>query len=179
MRFQGSTHLLILVGGNPEFPYTKFQHIIEGLGLTLNSEKTRLVEAERGFDFLGFRFVRQYSQWRKKRVTRWFPSPKSEMRIREKILNLTNNRARSLMTPEDAKEMLIPVLRGWGNYFAHSLASNVFTGVWDYAQCRLMYMYCHQHNRPRTWKNRDIPDDLSIMDTKPHTFLGKRHNTMS
>ena len=171
--------ILILVGGNPEFPYTKFQNIIEDLGLTLNSEKTCLVEAERGFDFLGFRFVRQYSQWRKKRVTRWFPSPKSEMRIREKILNLTNNRARSLMTPEDAKEMLIPVLRGWGNYFAHSLASNVFTGVWDYAQCRLMYMYCHQHNRPRTWKNRDIPDDLSIMDTKPHTFLGKRHNTMS
>ena len=171
--------ILILVGGNPEFPYIKFQNIIEGLGLTLNSEKTRLVEAERGFDFLGFRFVRQYSQWRKKRVTRWFPSPKSETRIREKILNLTNNRARSLMTPEDAKELLIPVLRGWGNYFAHSLASNVFTGVWDYAQCRLMYMYCHQHNKPRTWKNRDIPDDLSIMDTKPHTFLGKRHNTMS
>ena len=171
--------ILILVGGNPEFPYIKFQNIIEDLGLTLNSEKTRLVEAERGFDFLGFRFVRQYSQWRKKRVTRWFPSPKSEMRIREKILNLTNNRARSLMTPEDAKEMLTPVLRGWGNYFAHSLASNIFTGVWDYAQCRLMYMYCHQHNKPRTWKNRDIPDDLSIMDTKPHTFLGKRHNTMS
>ena len=132
--------ILILVGGNPEFPYIKFQNIIEDLGLTLNSEKTRLVEAERGFDFLGFRFVRQYSQWRKKRVTRWFPSPKSEKRIREKILNLTNNRARSLMTPEDAKEMLIPVLRGWGNYFAHSLASNVFTGVWDYAQCRLMYV---------------------------------------
>ena len=48
-----------------------------------------------------------------------------------------------------------------------------------HTQCRLMYMYCHQHNKPRTWKNRDIPDDLSIMDTKPHTFLGKRHNTIS
>ena len=170
---------LILLTGNPAVAKKKLDEIMEDLDLTMNTEKTRIVRAEEGFDFLGFRFVRQYSQWRKKRVTRWFPSPKSEMRIREKILNLTNNRARSLMTPEDAKEMLTPVLRGWGNYFAHSLASNIFTGVWDYAQCRLMYMYCHQHNKPRTWKNRDIPDDLSIMDTKPHTFLGKRHNTMS
>jgi Retron-type reverse transcriptase len=53
--------LLILVGGNPEFPYTKLQNIIEGLGLALNTEKTRIVEAEEGFEFLGFRFVRQYS----------------------------------------------------------------------------------------------------------------------
>jgi len=171
--------IIILVGDNPTFPYKKLETILEDLGLTLSPEKTRLVEAEEGFDFLGFRFVRQYSRRRKKRVTRWFPSPKSEKRIREKILNLTGSNARSLMEPEEAKEILIPVLRGWGNYFAHSLASNIFNGVWDYAQCRLMYMYCHQHNKPRTWKNRDIPKSLNIMDTKPHTFLGKRHNTMS
>ncbi len=170
---------LILMTGNPAVAKKKLDEIMENIGLTMNTEKTRIVRAEEGFDFLGFRFVRQYSQWRKKRVTRWFPSPKSEKRIREKILNLTNNRARSLMTPEEAKEMLIPVLGGWGNYFEHSLASNIFTGIWEYAQCRLMYMYCHQHNIPRTWKNRDIPDRLSIMNTKPHTFLGKRHNTMS
>lgn len=171
--------LLILVGGNPEFPYTKLQNIIEDLGLTLNPEKTRLVEAEEGFEFLGFRFVRQYSRWRKKRVTRWFPSSKSEMRIREEIRSLTDSNARSLMTPEDARDTLIPVLRGWGNYFSHSLASNILNEIWDYTQCRLMYMHCHQHNEPRKWKNKDIPKSLSIMDTKPHTFLGKRHNTMS
>lgn len=174
--------LLILVGGKPEFPYRKLQNIIEDLGLTLNREKTSIVEAEEGFDFLGFRFVRHYSRWRKKRVTRWFPSPKYELKMREKILSMTGNSARSLMTPEEAKELLVPVMRGLGNYFAHSLASNIFTGIWDYAQCRLMYMYCHQHNIPRKWKNRDIPDNLSIMDAKPHIFLRKRqklHNTMS
>ena len=128
----------------------------------------------------GFRFVRQYSSWKRKRVTRWFPSPKSELKIRKRILNLTGNSARSLTTPEEAKELLIPVLRGWGNYFAHSLASKSFADVWDYAQRRLMYMYCHQHNIPRKWKNRNIPKyNLSIMCTKPSTFLGKRHNAMS
>jgi group II intron reverse transcriptase/maturase len=102
--------ILILVGGNTQYPYTKLQNIIEDLGLTLNTEKTRQVEAEEGFDFLGFRFVRQYSSW--KRVTRWFPSPKSELKIRERIHSLTGNSARSLTTPEEAKEILIPVLRG-------------------------------------------------------------------
>ncbi|EQD75607.1 RNA-directed DNA polymerase (Reverse transcriptase), partial [mine drainage metagenome] len=171
--------LVIIMSGNPAIARKKLDEIMQSLDLTLNTEKTRIVKAEEGFDFLGFRFVRQYSRWKKKRITRWFTSPKSEMRIREKILDLTGNRARALMTPEEAKENLIPVLRGWGNYFSHSLASNTFNGIWDYAQCRLMYMHCHQHNIPRKWKNRDIPISLSIMETKPHTFLGKRHNTMS
>lgn len=51
--------------------------ITSGLGLTLSAEKTRVVEAEEGFEFLGFRFVRSYSSKRGKRVTRWSPSKKS------------------------------------------------------------------------------------------------------
>jgi hypothetical protein len=171
---------LILMSGNTETAKKKLDEIMEDIGLTMNTEKTRIVKAEEGFDFLGFRFVRQYSRWRKKKVTRWFPSPKSEMRIRERILSLTDNRALALMTPEEAKDQLIPALRGWGNYFAHSLASKSFTGIWSYAQCRLMYMHCRQHNIPSHWRNRDIlKHNLSIMDTKPSTFLGKRNNTMS
>ena len=113
MRFQGSTHHLVLLTGNPAVAKKKLDEIMEDLDLTMNAEKTRIVRAEEGFDFLGFRFVRQYSQWRKKRVTRWFPSPKSEMKIRERILALTGNNALALTTPEEAKEILIPVLRGW------------------------------------------------------------------
>ena len=171
---------LILMSGNTAVAKKKLDEIMGKLDLTMNTEKTHIVKAEEGFDFLGFRFVRQYSRWRKKKVTRWFPSPKSEMRIRERILALTGNNALARTTPEEAKETLIPILRGWGNYFAHSLASESFTGIWDYAQCRLMYMYCRQHNIPSHWKNRDIiKHNLSIMDTKPSTLLGKRHNTMS
>ena len=59
--------LLILIGGNPQYPYKKLQNIIGNLGLALNTEKTHLVEAEEGFDFLGFRFVRQYSSWKRER----------------------------------------------------------------------------------------------------------------
>ena len=171
---------LVLMSGNPATAKRKLDEIMESIGLTMNTEKTHIVNAEDGFEFLGFRFVRQYSRWRNKRVTRWFPSPKSEEKIRERILALTGNNALARTTPEEAKEILIPLLRGWGNYFAHSLASKSFTGIWNYAQCRLMYMHCRQHNIPSHWRNRDIlKHNLSIMETKPSAFLGKRHNTMS
>ena len=56
---------------------------ITSIGLSLGKDKTRLVEAgKEGFDFLGFHFVRRYSKRRGKRVTRWFPSGKSERKIR-------------------------------------------------------------------------------------------------
>jgi group II intron reverse transcriptase/maturase len=47
----------------------KLTEIIGGIGLTLSTEKTRLVNAGEGFDFLGFHFVRHYSRRREKRVT--------------------------------------------------------------------------------------------------------------
>ena len=186
-RYTGDAHLIryaddlvILTSNNPETAKKKLDEIMESIDLALSTEKTRIIRAEEGFDFLGFRFVRQHSVWKRKRITRWFPSPKSELKIRERIHKLTNNGALSTTTPEEAKETLIPVLRGWGNYFAHSLASKSFTGIWNYAQDRLMYMHCRQHNTPSTWKNSTIEKlGLSIMDTKPSTFIGKRHKAMS
>ena len=95
------------------------------------------------------------------------------MKIRERILALTGNNALALTTPEEAKEILIPVLREWGgNYFSHSLASEVFIEIWEYAQDRLMYMYCRQHNMPRTWKNR-IFRTLSRSWTPSHLFFSR------
>ena len=85
---------------------------MESIDLTFNTEKTRIANAEEGFEFLGFRFVRQHSVWKKKRVTRWFLTPKSELKIRERIHSLTDNNALSHTTPEEAWEILIPVLRG-------------------------------------------------------------------
>ena len=184
-KYGGDAHLIryaddfvILTSSEPETSRKKLDEIMIDIDLNLNTEKTHIVKSEVGFDFLGFRFVRQYSKWRKKKVTKWFPSSRSELKIREKIFNLTDNKARSHMTPEDAGNSLIPVLKGWGNYFSHSLASKVFNDTWNYAQYRLMCMYCKQHNIPKRW-NKDIEKlNSSIMDTKPQTLLGKRHNTM-
>ena len=49
---------LILMTGNPAVAKKKLDEIMEIIGLTMNTEKTRIVRAEEGFDFLGFWFVR-------------------------------------------------------------------------------------------------------------------------
>ncbi|MGC8630732.1 MAG: reverse transcriptase domain-containing protein [Thermoplasmata archaeon] len=170
---------VILVKGSAETAKIKLDEIMETIDLTLNKEKTRIVKAEEGFDFLGFRFVRKYSKRRGKRTTRWYPSPRSEQKIKEKIRELTDKSKLSIMTPEQAKEQLIPLLRGWGNYFAHSTVSTKLYEIWDYAQRRLMYLYCRQHNKPRTWKYRDIKKrHLYIVDTLPRTIASNRHKAM-
>jgi hypothetical protein len=48
--------------------------IMRDLGLTLSPEKTRPVETEEGFDFLGFHFIRRLNAKYGKRNTWWFPS---------------------------------------------------------------------------------------------------------
>ena len=64
--------------------------IMRDLGLTLNPEKTRVVDAEEGFDFLGFHFLRRFNARRGKRMTLWFPSAKSQRKVRDRIHELTD-----------------------------------------------------------------------------------------
>ena len=81
--------------------------------------------------------------------------------------------------PEESKEILIPILTGWGNYFAHSTVSEELHQIWNYAQNRLMYMYCRQHNIPRRWRYEDIEKNgLSLTNYFPAMLCTKRHNAM-
>jgi RNA-directed DNA polymerase len=83
---------------------------VDGAGLTLHPEKTRLVDATQrgGFDFLGYHFERGY---------RW-PSDKSLKRLKDTVRSKTRrNNGHSL-------EVIIVNLnrstRGWFEYFKHS-----------------------------------------------------------
>ncbi|QRF75004.1 hypothetical protein Thermo_00497 [Thermoplasmatales archaeon] len=104
----------------------KLKGIIKDLGLTLSPEKIHLVGAEYGFELLGFTFVRRYSGKRRKVTTRWYPSPRSEKRIRERIRNMTGRNMLAITKPEEAKETPIPILKGYGNYFAYSMGASIF-----------------------------------------------------
>lgn len=93
------------------------------------------------------------------------------MTIRERLV---------LTTPEEAKELLKPVLREWGNYFSYNTSAKILYEIWNYAQNRPMYMHCNQHKRPRKWSYRGIrKKQLFLMEQVPPTILSKRHNTMS
>ena len=147
MRNNGNAHLIryaddfvILSDSNPVRIQEKLDEIMQSIGLQLNAQKTRIVEAQDGFDFLGFTFERHYSRGRKKRVTNWFPSSSSKKKIRSKVLEMTHRSRLATTTPEQAREQLVPVLNGWANYFIHSSATAAFNAVWDYARYRLMIM---------------------------------------
>ena len=172
MGFPSATHLVIV--GTREG--TKAKETLEGLlrelGLTLNEEKTRLVEAEEGFDFLGFRIQRRYDPRRGKRVTRWFPSAKSERRIRDRIHRMTEARALSQGTLEDAVNNVLKVLRGWGEYTRHSMASESLGTVWAYTFERLTWLYRRNRSqgRPRSRVIRRAGRALVGMMPKPNPY---------
>ena len=160
--------IVIVVGGDAQRAMDKLSEIISSLGLQLSEEKTRVVNSSEGFDFLGFHFVRQFSARKGKKVARWFPSLKSENSIRERIREITGRNRIVATTPERAREILIPVLRGWGTYFAYSTDASRLHRIWDYAQVRLMRMYCNQHNIRSEWRYRDIGKrHLSLMEYFP------------
>jgi len=111
------------------------KQIIMRLGLQLNEQKTKIVHAADGFDFLGFRFARRMNPWKSKVKTYVFPTPESLNNIREKIRKVTNYRAP--IKPEEMVEKVNPLLRGWANYYAHTNAGKAFGKVQGFVNKRI------------------------------------------
>jgi len=84
------------------------QQWVTEVGLTLHPDKTRIVNAAEGFDFLGYHFE----------GSRHWPRRKSLNKFRDGIRNLTHRaNGHSL---DDIIARLNPKLRGWYGYFKHS-----------------------------------------------------------
>lgn len=103
-------------GGGPHI-LGRLRQMLARLKLELSEEKTRVVKAEDGFDFLGvhFKLCPVTSPGKKlAKVCRVWPSDRSMTRIREKVRKKIGRRySKSL---EEMIEELNPVLRGWHNY---------------------------------------------------------------
>ncbi len=93
------------------------RQMLEKLGLELHPDKTKIVHAEKGFDFLGMhirlRPVRSKTS-RLKKSSRVWPSEGSMKRIKSRIREVIGRRF-SLTLEQMIKE-LNPVIRGWNNY---------------------------------------------------------------
>lgn len=114
--------------------------VVEGeLGLTLNREKTRVVNLQAegaSLDFLGYTFRRDKDlrggSWRYLNVE---PSRKAQARLRERIRRIVHSGNKSPM-PEmiaDVNEVLI----GWAGYFRYGYPRKAFRGVNHYVRDRL------------------------------------------
>jgi len=135
----------------------ELRQIIDRLGLQLNEEKTKVVHAAKGFEFLGFGFVRRMNPWKSKVKTYVFPTPKSLNNIREKIRKVTNYRAP--ITPEVIVEKVNPLLRGWANYYVHTNASEAFGTAQKFVNKRIR-RFLRRRKHKKGMGYRQYPDEF-------------------
>jgi RNA-directed DNA polymerase len=151
--------------------------VLEGeLGLTLNREKTRIVnlrEEGASLDFLGYTFRYDRDQWGRpdRKYLNLFPSAKAEKRVRQRLHDLTTSRNNSKPVPQVIAEVNA-VLRGWGNYFGKGYPSKVFGRVNWYVSYRL-----GEHLRRRSQRDYRRPKGESLYATLTHlglSWLGRK-----
>lgn len=95
----------------------KLKSVLRRMGLSLNEEKTRIVNArEEAFDFLGFtvRYDRDL-YGRDRKYLNITPSQKSTRKVREKIKECLKRNGNA--NPYELAEELNKIIRGWINYF--------------------------------------------------------------
>ncbi len=126
------------------------RRMLERLGLTLHTEKTRVVQANEGFDFLGVHFRLRPVRKKTSRFTeccKLWPSNQSMTRIKQKIRERIGRRY-----GESLEEMIVdlnPLIRGWNDYHTRVqpelkrfLMLNLF--VWDRLRIFLKRKYSDQ-----------------------------------
>jgi RNA-directed DNA polymerase len=135
----------------------KLRGQLEELGLTLNEEKSKIVHAREGFDFLGYTIKEAYSYKCGKLVRIKFPRSKSEKNMRQKI----KDAIKSTPLGTDLLEvitMLNRKLSGWANYFkiGNSYKQALRLSGYVCSQLRLYWRRC-KHRKEisgyRIWKN--------------------------
>ncbi len=125
-------------------------------GLTLSTEKTKVVHLSEGFDFLGFN-IRHYKSTLTKSGWKLLikPSKKSVQKLREKLREEWRKLQGSTHVQGILKR-LNPIIRGWANYFRTGVASHIFYTLdhWMW-QRQVRYAKRKHPNKPWHWrKNR-------------------------
>jgi len=116
VRYADDLVILCATQTEAEAAYGVLKAWVETQGISLHSEKTRIVNMNgtgAGFDFLGYHFART----RQGKLDRW-PRRKSVAKLKDRIRGLTHRaNGRSL---DETIMRINRVTRGWFGYFKHS-----------------------------------------------------------
>jgi group II intron reverse transcriptase/maturase len=109
--------IVVLCRKGTEQPMAVLRQILERMGLSLNEDKTRVVDAYQGkFDFLGFEIWRGKSRRTGNHYAHVQPSKKSLKTIKDRITRLTA-RTRTVMPMDWLVSEVNATVRGWVGYF--------------------------------------------------------------
>ncbi len=113
-------------------------------GLTFNEDKTRVVNLEEGFDFLGFN-VRRYSG---KAIIK--PSRAAVKKITGKLRNTVIELVPA--TTDVALLQLNPVIKGWSTYYRGVVSTETFAALDHYMFKRMLRWAKRRHSKKSaTW----------------------------
>ncbi|WP_305139644.1 group II intron maturase-specific domain-containing protein [Shewanella vesiculosa] len=116
-------------------------------GLTLSDEKTHITQINDGFDFLGFN-IRKYNG---KLLIK--PSKSNVLSFLSNLRELI--RKHPTIPVNDLIKILNPKLRGWANYYRHSVAKQVFGYVGHQLFWLLRYWAVRSHpTKSKDWVRR-------------------------
>jgi RNA-directed DNA polymerase len=143
---------------------------LEERGLTLSAEKTKLTHIRHGFTFLGQTFRKHGA------VLHITPAIEGVLALKRKIGDATREYVSAPM-PALIKK-LNQMLRGWGNYHRHVVASEAFSCVDTYVFEQLWRMLRRRHpNKSRKWlvsKYWSAPGHKWVFSTWANTKRGLR-----
>ncbi|MEQ4726269.1 group II intron reverse transcriptase/maturase [Nonomuraea sp. B19D2] len=121
---------------------------LEPRGLVFNEDKTKVIHAGEGFDFLGFS-VRRYSNG--KLLIK--PSRDAVKRIRKRLTDETRR-----MRGSSVRELisrLNPIIRGWAAYYRGVVAAQIFNELDHHVWWLTWRWAVHQHpNKSKKWIKR-------------------------
>lgn len=138
---------------------------LEGwLGLSLNREKTRVVDLRAegaSLDFLGYTFRYERDHYGgKRRFLNMQPSTKAVARERERLREMISRRQNFKPIGELISD-LNRHLKGWGNYFGRGYPSRAFRQIDQYVQVRLWRHLQRRSQRPyRTPEGQTFCDHM-------------------
>jgi group II intron reverse transcriptase/maturase len=151
--------LVICCRQKAEWARTRMTKMMEELGLTVNQEKTKVIEKlflKDRFVFLGYEFGKMFSRKHKKMYIGMRPSAKAVKRMTDTIHEITDRRT-SCLSASNIVKKLNPVIRGWANYFSEGACSNSFRMMSRHVASRFRQWLGRKH-KWATKKYKQITD---------------------
>jgi group II intron reverse transcriptase/maturase len=138
--------------GSAERYMIELRKFLGRLKLLVNEEKTKLVSAWTGFDFLGVTFRKQRIPSRPRVAMCYvWPSRRSMQRIRDKVRTVVGDGLQSSLSEKVFR--LNRVIRGWGVYFRSLNSARAFQKVDYYVWQKLTrWTRLKHHSRTRVIK---------------------------
>ncbi len=167
IHFVGYADDFIITGASKEVLINEIKpqliNFLQKRGLTLSEEKTHVTHINDGFDFLGFN-LRKYKD---KLLIK--PSKCNVLSFVKKLRELI--RTHPTIAVNDLIKMMNPKLRGWANYYCHSVAKQTFKYVDNQMFLALWRWANRRHpNKGKRW----IANKYFLNRSKRWRFHGKQ-----